>query len=97
MAVVAITAFQLTALSSVQYQQWWQQHNHTAFTFQHLEKGNIYNIHSGVEIKDFILGVRRPNVYIFTLKCTDSQPQFLGVGPNNLGVTDSQIPLNFDP
>ena len=40
-AVVAITVFQWTALSVVQYQQWWQQHNQTAFNFQHLEKGNI--------------------------------------------------------
>ena len=41
---------QLTALSSVQYQQCWLQHNHTAFNFQHLGKGNIYNIYQNVFI-----------------------------------------------
>ena len=44
-----------------------------------------------------IRGVRSHSVGIFTLKCTVSQPQFLGDRPNNLGVADSQTPLNFDP
>ena len=50
-----------------------------------------------LEIKDFILGVERCETEYFTLKSTDSQPPFLGVHPNNLGVADSQTPLNFNP